>query len=86
VTVARKLAVDPAIARRKVELLAEFAVASPDVGGILAAIDPHRLHGLSFWDSLVVRSAKQAGCPVLLIEDLQDRREIDGLRIKNPFR
>lgn len=53
---------------------------------ILASIDLHRLHGLSFWDALVVRAAKQAGCGVLLTEDLQDGREIDGVRIVDPFR
>ncbi len=86
VTITRKLHVDPQIARRKVELLAEFDVAAPDVGDILAAIDLHRLHGFSFWDGLVLRSAKQAGCTVLLSEDMQDTREIDGVRIVNPFR
>lgn len=86
VTIVRKLHVDAQIARRKVELLAEFDVAAPDVADILAAIDLHRLHGLSFWDALVLRSAKQAGCTVVLSEDMQDRREIDGVRIVNPFR
>jgi len=85
VTVTRKLGVDAKIARRKVELLAEFDVAAPDVADILAAIDLHRLHGFSFWDSLIIRSAKQAGCSVLLTEDMQDTREVDGLRIFNPF-
>jgi predicted nucleic acid-binding protein len=85
VTVTRKLGVEASIARRKVELLAEFDVASPDIGDILAAIDLHRLHGYSFWDSLVLRSAKQAGCSLLLTEDMQTDREIDGIRIVNPF-
>jgi predicted nucleic acid-binding protein len=86
VTVTRKLRLDPGIARRKVELLSEFHVASPDVADILAAIDLHRLHGFSFWDALVMRSAKQAGCTLLLSEDMQDGRELDGLQIVNPFR
>ena len=86
VTVTRKLRVDAAIARRKVELLAEFDVAAPEVGDILAAIDLHRLHGFSFWDALVVRAAKQAGCGVLYSEDMQGSREIEGVRIVNPFR
>ena len=85
VTVTRKLHLDPRIARRKVELLAEFDVAAPDVGDILAAIDLHRLHGFSFWDALVLRAAKQAGCRVVLTEDMQEKREIDGVRIINPF-
>jgi predicted nucleic acid-binding protein len=85
VTVTRKLGLDSAIARRKVELLAEFDVAAPNLTDILAATDLHRLHSFSFWDALVIRTAKQSGCTVLLSEDMQDRREIDGVRIVNPF-
>ena len=84
VTVTRKLQVDARIARRKVELLAEFDVAAPDVADILAAIDLHRLHGFSFWDALILRSAMQTGCRVLLSEDLH-AREVDAVRIVNPF-
>jgi predicted nucleic acid-binding protein len=86
VTVTRKLNVESSIARRKVELLTEFDVTAPDVSDILAAIDLHRLHNLSFGDALVIRSAKQSGCSVLLSEDMQHAREIDGLRIVNPFK
>ncbi len=85
VTVTRKLGVDAAIARRKVELLAEFDVAVPDVSDVLAAIDLHRLHSFSFWDALILRSAKQTGCRVLFSENFQQQRELDGLRIVNPF-
>ena len=85
VTVTWKLQVDARIARRKVELLAEFDVAAPELADILAAIDLHRLHDLSFWDALVLRSAKQAGCSVLFTEDFQHQREMEGVRIVNPF-
>jgi predicted nucleic acid-binding protein len=85
VTVTRKLDLDPRVARRKVELIAEFDVASPDVTDVLAAIDLHRLHGISFWDALVLRAAKQAGCSILLSEDMQGSREFDGVRVVNPF-
>jgi predicted nucleic acid-binding protein len=86
VTVTRKLKVDPRTARSKVGLLAELDVAVPEVADILAAIDLHRLHGFSFWDALILRSAQQSGCRVLLSEDFQDGREIDGIQIVNPFR
>jgi predicted nucleic acid-binding protein len=85
VTVTRKLHVDPAVARRKVELLAEFDVAAPELADILAAIDLHRLHGFSFWDALVLRAAKQTGCRIVYSEDLQEARDVDGVRIVNPF-
>jgi predicted nucleic acid-binding protein len=86
VTATLKLHVDVRIARRKVELLAEFDVASTEVADILAAIDLHQLYGLSFWDGLVVRAAQKTGCRVLFSENLQHAREIDGIAIVNPFR
>jgi predicted nucleic acid-binding protein len=86
VNVTRKLHVDPRIARRKVEILAEFDVVAPEVADILAAIDLHRLHGFSFWDALVLRSAQQSGCRVLLSEDFQEGRQVDGIQVVNPFR
>lgn len=85
VTATRKLQVDARIARRKVELLAEFDVVASELADVLAAIDLHRLHGINFWDALIVRSAKQSGCRVLLSEDMQHAREIDGIQIVNPF-
>ncbi len=85
VTVTRKYGVDPAIARDKVEIFAKFQVAEPIVSDILAAIDFHRLHGVSYWDALILRSAKQSGCSVLLTEDMQHGQVIDRVRIVNPF-
>jgi len=85
VTATRKLNLDQRVARRKVELLAEFDVAAPDVADVLAAIDLHRLHNINFWDALILRSAKQTGCKILLTEDMQTHRQVDGVEIVNPF-
>jgi predicted nucleic acid-binding protein len=85
VNATRKLGLDPATARRKVEVYARFHLVEPKVTDILAAIDIHRLHGFSYWDALVLRMAKQAGCAVLLTEDMQHGQEFDEVRIVNPF-
>lgn len=82
----RKLGVEAAIARRKVELFANYHLVVLDVDDVLAAIDLYRLHQLAFWDALVVRAARQGGCSVLYTEDLRDGRSIDGVTIVNPFR
>jgi predicted nucleic acid-binding protein len=82
----RKLGVDAAVARRKVELFSQLSMVATDVDDVLGAIDLHRLHRFSFWDALVIRSALQAGCARLYSEDLQHGRHIDGLEIVNPFR
>jgi predicted nucleic acid-binding protein len=49
------------------------------------ALDLHREHSLSWWDSLIVSAAIQGGCSQLLSEDLQHGREVSGVRIHNPF-
>lgn len=82
----RKLAVPSDIARRKLQLFARFPVVKIDVPDIVAAVDLHRLHTISFWDALVVRAAQEGGCAVVYSEDLHDSWNIDGLRIVNPFR
>ena len=81
-----KLGVEPALARRKMELLAQMDLVHIDLELILAAVDLHRLHSFSFWDALIVRAAAVAGCGVLLTEDLQHDRVVAGVRIENPFR
>ena len=50
-----------------------------------AAIALAEAHGFSFYDSLIVASALQAGCETLLTEDLQAGRRIDSLVVVNPF-
>lgn len=80
-----KLKLSAELAKQRVEVFARFHVAEPTVNDILAAIDLHRLYRLSFWDALVLRTAKQTGCRVLLTEDMQHGNEIDGVEIVNPF-
>lgn len=42
-------------------------------------------HRLAWYDSLIVAAALEGQCEILYTEDLQDGREIEGLRIQNPF-
>lgn len=44
-------------------------------------------YAIHIYDAMIVASALQSGCEVLLTEDMQDGLIIDGrLRIENPFR
>ena len=40
---------------------------------------------ISWYDSLIVAAAAEAGCSVLYSEDLENGRRIGGLEIRNPF-
>jgi predicted nucleic acid-binding protein len=82
----RKLHLDAAAARRRIELLSTLDVVEIDVPTILNAIDLHRLHAIAFWDALVVQSAAVGGCARLLTEDLQHGRSYAGVTVENPFR
>jgi predicted nucleic acid-binding protein len=48
----------------------------------LRAVENHKL---SFWDAMQWAVAKQAGATLLLSEDLQHDRELEGVRFRNPF-
>jgi len=82
----RKLGLDAAAARRRVELLSTLDVVEIDVPAILSAIDLCRLHTIAFWDALIVQSAALARCERLLTEDLQHGRTYAGVTVENPFR
>ena len=85
VVATRKLGVPARVARRKVEIISRLGLVILGLHDILAAIDLHRLHGIGFWDALIIQAARQADCRVLYSEDLQHERSIEGLRIVNPF-
>ena len=85
VNATRKLGLDPGLARQKVETYSRFDVFEPVAADILAAIDFHRLHRISYWDALVIHCARRSGCRVVLTEDLQHGQVFDGVEIVNPF-
>ena len=52
---------------------------------INAASEMARAHRLQFWNCVVCATATRAEAKVLLTEDMQDGRNLDGLRLINPF-
>ena len=57
-----------------------------------ATIDAHRTAAreapagrFSYWDAVLVASAIEAGCTLLLSEDMQDGMIVGPLTIRNPF-
>ena len=42
-------------------------------------------HGLPYWDAMLWATARRAGCTLILSEDMQDGRELEGVTILNPF-
>jgi predicted nucleic acid-binding protein len=85
VVATRKLGLPAETVQKKLEILSTMAVIVVDVEHIVESIKLHRLYGLNFWDCLVLRCAKAAGCQRLLSEDFQHGRLVEGVTIENPF-
>ena len=75
----------PEMAQQHVATYAQANVVQVTTDLILAAIDLHRLHRLSFWDALILRCARAGGCSVVLSEDMGHGQSYDGVRVENPF-
>lgn len=61
-----------------------FPVAAADIDSLGSAIRIVRQRKWSFWDAMLVATARNAGCAVLISEDMH-AGPIDGLEILNPF-
>ena len=74
------------VAEEIVEELITLPVKQVDISIILAAIKRNQTGQVSSWDALIIETALRAGARILWSEDLQHDREIDVLKIQNPFR
>jgi predicted nucleic acid-binding protein len=52
---------------------------------MLAAADLATDHQLAIWDSVILSAAAEAGCRLLLTEDLQEGFTWKGVTVTNPF-
>ncbi|MBN1907587.1 MAG: PIN domain-containing protein [Deltaproteobacteria bacterium] len=68
------------------QYISVLQVVRPDFNMITAAIRLHKNYSVSFWDAMILQSAKSAGCKFVLSEDLQDGLRLDGMVIKNPLK
>lgn len=87
VTITRKLAhpVSPDAARRVVSTYGAWPTHQPDLGLVLDASEVAERNRISFWDAMIVVSARAMGAQILLTEDLRHGQVIEGVRVVAPF-
>ncbi|MHB8530335.1 MAG: PIN domain-containing protein [Caulobacteraceae bacterium] len=66
-------------------LLAGFDGANTGAATLKSALDLAVDHRLQLWDALIISAAAEAGCSLLLSEDMQDGFVWRGLTTANPF-
>jgi predicted nucleic acid-binding protein len=62
-----------------------FSLIETSAEVMLAAADLATHHQLSIWDSVILSAASEAGCRLLLSEDLQEGFTWKGVTVTNPF-
>lgn len=87
VTITRKLpqTITPDAARDIVSTYGAWPTHVPDLGVVLDASEVAERNRISFWDALIVVSARAMGAEVLLTEDLSHEQVIEGIRVEDPF-
>lgn len=64
----------------------DWKVHRPGIKDVLAAIDLHERYRISFWDAMILQSARQSGCSILWSEDLSEGEDYAGVKVVNPFK
>ena len=78
-------ALDYLLAETIIRDLRRWKVHRPDTEDILAAILIQQQYQVSFWDAMILRSAQESNCKILLSEDLSSGQEYSGVKVINPL-
>jgi predicted nucleic acid-binding protein len=62
-----------------------FRVQEITLSILTGALEIKEAHGFSYWDSAIIAAARALGCRELFTEDMGHGREVEGVRIINPF-
>jgi len=82
----RKAGRAPATARKAILSWKDaFPLIETSAEVILAAADLATDHHLDIWDSVILSATAEAGCRLLLSEDLQEGFTWKGVTVTNPF-
>lgn len=68
-----------------VEDLSAWTVHSPGPRDVLSAVELHERTGVTFWDAMILTSARSLGCEILYSEDLNPGQSYDGVLAVNPL-
>jgi predicted nucleic acid-binding protein len=86
VAATRKLKLSVADAReRSLQLLKSFDAFAYSASAVRAALEAASEGRFSFWDAVLLASAAEAGCSVVLSEDMRDGARLGSIVVRNPF-
>jgi predicted nucleic acid-binding protein len=82
----RKRIIPPALAAARAnDWLTAFPHTALSAGAVRTALGDAGAGRASYWDGLLVATAAEAGCRLILTEDLADGSRLGAVEIHNPF-
>lgn len=80
-----RVSLSPDEALEFMRYMAILEIVQPDLAMIEAAVFLEQRYLLSFWDALILQTARAAGCSRVFSEDLQPGLCIDDMTVVSPF-
>lgn len=81
----KRIVTDALAAERAADWLTAFHCVAVSEQAIRTALPLAVAGRASYWDALLVATAAEAGCSVVLTEDMADGAVLGGVQIHNPF-
>lgn len=87
VTITRKVPKPfaPSDAAQIITDLSVWRIHSPTADDVIQAINLQMRYRTSFWDAMILQSARQLKCKTLWSEDLSDGQTYYSVQVQNPF-
>ncbi len=80
-----KLGLSIEIVRERLKFYSNFEIINSSSNLLISAIEIYAMRKTSFYDALIIQSAINSGCDVLLSEDLQTGAVFEKTKVVNPF-
>ncbi|PKM83721.1 MAG: PIN domain nuclease [Firmicutes bacterium HGW-Firmicutes-13] len=75
----------PETAAQIITDLSQWLLHVPNSKDVLEAINIEQRNKISFWDAMIINSAKKMNCSLLWTEDLNHNQIYEGIQAVNPF-
>ena len=73
-------------AAQVIQDFSDWSIHRPGIKDVVSAIELHQRYEISFWDAMILQSARRSGCGILWSEDLSDSQDYGGVKVVNPFK
>jgi len=75
----------PQVATQIISDLGQWRLHIPELSSLIEAVNIQQRHQVSFWEAMIICSAKELDCITLWTEDLNPGQRYEGIDVVNPL-